>query len=79
MGHCKDCKHWLHFYDDYGRKTNFCSLADGWSAALTDGITLVVRSDGHSDCEVKLETGPLFGCIHFNQKNSQYVGPYANL
>ncbi len=79
MGYCKDCESWCHYYDGYGRKTNFCSLADGWSAALTDGVTLVVSSDGHSDCEVKLETGPMFGCIRFVPKKSQYESLYAGM
>ncbi len=70
MGHCKDCKYWEAHFD--GRKTwHTCEGADCATydqKIFDDSFAIYAEALDDSGLQYGLKTGPMFGCIKFEQK-----------
>lgn len=62
MNTCKNCKCWKHYDDGYGERFNYCGNMSDDLETLFD-IRVEVSDD--TGLDVRIETGPNFGCIHF--------------
>lgn len=71
MGNCKDCLHWEHHIDMRNKQWSTCSSVD-WVAvdATIDERVAAIYADACDDSglDAGLKTGPMFGCIQFQQR-----------
>ena len=71
VGHCKDCRFWESHVNGHDTAATTCEAA-GWvryDQKLNDD-SFAVYADANDDqgLEAGLKTGPLFGCVKFQQK-----------
>lgn len=74
MGHCKDCKFWEYHYDIWRKEWHTCEAVDGvyYSDKIPDdSFAIYAEADDDSGLNSGLKTGPLFGCIKFQERSTK--------
>lgn len=75
MGNCKDCKFWEshtdQWYKSWNKSWNACEAVN-WvnrSEKISDSsFAIYADASDDSGLDAGLKTGPMFGCIKFEQK-----------
>ncbi len=75
MGNCKDCKFWESYQSMFGGKNwTECSFVGNVDSANMpvdeDSFSVFANCDDDSGLNSGLLTGPMFGCIKFQQKET---------
>lgn len=72
-GNCKDCRHWAFHQDMRGKEWHECDAVD-WRtrAAKVENADFAIYTEAHDDSGLwaGLRTGPMFGCVQFQQKGA---------
>ena len=67
-GRCEDCKFWKK-PEIWWSKRNYCDRVDRYNSETIFEIHVKVSDD--TGLSTKLETGPDFGCVLFEQKGKK--------
>lgn len=70
MGHCKDCVHWHRFLksEKFGTCEKVDYFKNEYKEVGSGGFAIIIETPDDQGLDYKLQTGPLFGCILFEEK-----------
>ena len=71
IGHCKDCKSWGEINLMFKGSWNECTAADQLDRSVTlpeNGLAVYAEILDDHGLETGLRTGPMFGCVKFQQR-----------
>ena len=70
MGRCKDCIHWYRFLKS--EKVGTCEKVDHFEnedkVVGSGGFAIVIEALDDQGLDYNLQTGPLFGCVLFEER-----------